>query len=79
MIKEKREIESLLERTYKANIGKIYNKRVKEQEFKVDDLILRKNEAIRGEPGDTLGPTWEGPYKVVETHSKGSYVLETME
>lgn len=47
--------------------------------MKVGDLFLRGNEVSHSEPRRKLGPTWEGPYRVVTTHCNDSYKLETME
>ena len=43
------------------------------------DLVLRRNEASRQESVGKMGPKWEGPYRVIEVRSNGSYLLETMD
>ena len=40
---------------------------------------MRMHEASLAEPLGKLSPTWEGPYKVVEAHEKGSYILEIID
>lgn len=47
--------------------------------MKVGDLVLHSNEVSHAEPRGNLGPTWEGPYKIVEAHRSESYELETLE
>ena len=53
---------------------------MKHREFKVGDLVLRKvtlatKDLIQGR----LGPTWEGPYKVVKFYKRGTYHLEKLD
>jgi hypothetical protein len=40
---------------------------------------MRMNEKSKAKPEGKLAPNWEGPYKVKEAYSGGSYVLETLE
>ncbi|KAI3739893.1 hypothetical protein L2E82_30305 [Cichorium intybus] len=79
LLEERRELASVRQARYKSNTERYYNRRVKGRAFKVGDLVLRKNEVSHAQPRGKLGPTWEGPYKVVEAHQNGAYVLETME
>ena len=51
---------------YQQKMAEYYNKRVKLRQLDIGDLVLRKvtiatKDLIQGK----LGPTWEGPYKVV--------------
>ena len=51
---------------YQRKMAEYYNKRVKLRQLNIRDLILRKvttatKDLIQGK----LGPTWEGPYRVV--------------
>ena len=51
---------------YQQKMAEYYNKRVKLRQLNIRDLILRKvttatKDLIQGK----LGPTWEGPYRVV--------------
>ena len=53
--------------TYKQRIACYFHKRVKEDRFKMGDLVLRRVFLNTREIGvGALGPTWEGPYKIVE-------------
>lgn len=64
---------------YKRVTKRYYNQMVKEKSFKVGEYVLRRNEASRAQPQGKLGPTWEGPYKIVEANQNRVYILETME
>ena len=57
-----------------------YNKRVKLKRLEVGDLVLRKVLTVTKDPNQgKLGPTWEGPYRVVHYSQRGSYHLETLD
>lgn len=73
---ERRELACVREAKYKEAMAK-YNK-VKINEFKPGDLVLRRNEASRAERIGKLQPNWEGPYKVVDATRVGSYRLSTL-
>ena len=65
---------------YQQKMAEYYNKRVKLRQLDIGDLVLRKvtiatKDLIQGK----LGPTWEGPYKVVHYSRWGSYHLETLD
>ena len=67
-------------RTYQQRMALYYNRRVKHREFKVGDLVLRKVTLATKDPTQgKLGPTWEGPYKVVKFHRRGTYHLEKLD
>ena len=56
-----------------------YNKRVKLRQLDIGDLVLRKVTPVTRDPTQgKLGPTWEGPYRVIHYSRRGSYHLETM-
>ena len=51
-----------------------YKKRVKLRRLNVGDLILRRvTPAMKDSTQGKLGPTWEGPYKVIHYSRQGSY------
>ncbi len=57
-----------------------HNAKVKARQFEVGDLVLRKVTLATKDPTQgKLGPNWEGPYKVIEIHRRGTYHLETMD
>lgn len=72
---ERRELAYVREAKYKEAMAKYYNDKVKANEFKPGDLVLRRNEASWTERIGKLQPNWEGPYKVVDATRTGSYRL----
>uniref|UniRef100_A0A2N9FT45 Uncharacterized protein n=1 Tax=Fagus sylvatica TaxID=28930 RepID=A0A2N9FT45_FAGSY len=67
-------------RVYQQRMARYYDRRVKHREFKVGDLVLRKVTFATKDPTQgKLGPTWEGPYRVVKFHRRGTYHLEKLD
>ncbi len=67
-------------RAYQQRKARYHDRRMKHREFKVGDLILRKVTLTTKNPTQgKLGPTWEGPYKVVKFHKRGTYHLEKLD
>uniref|UniRef100_A0A2N9FQ85 Uncharacterized protein n=1 Tax=Fagus sylvatica TaxID=28930 RepID=A0A2N9FQ85_FAGSY len=67
-------------RVYQQRMARYYDRRVKHREFKVRDLVLRKVTLATKDPTQgKLGPTWEGPYRVVKFHRRGTYHLEKLD
>ncbi|XP_075658878.1 uncharacterized protein LOC142628718 [Castanea sativa] len=65
---------------YQDLMAKHYNSRVKHQDFKVGDLVLRKVMGAARDPAQgKLGPNWEGPYKITSWLRNGTYHLETVD
>ncbi|GJZ43145.1 reverse transcriptase domain-containing protein [Tanacetum coccineum] len=79
LLEERIEIVAIREARYKQLVEKYYNKKVRHVQFKVGEFILRKNEASRAANTGKLGPTWEGPYKVIQAFQSGAYKLSNME
>ena len=51
---------------YRQKMAKYYNRRVKLRRLEIGDLVLRKVSIATIDPNQgKLGPTWEGPYRVV--------------
>ena len=51
---------------YQQKIVEYYNRRVKLKRFNIGDLVLRKVTPATKDPAQgKLGPTWEGPYRVI--------------
>ena len=51
---------------YQQKMAEYYNKRVKLRQLDIGDLVLCKVTMARKDPTQgKLGPTWEGPYRVV--------------
>ena len=62
---------------YQQRIAEYYNQRVKLRRFNIGDLVLRKVTPATKDPAHgKLGPSWEGPYRVVHYSRQGSYHLE---
>ncbi|GFY91031.1 hypothetical protein Acr_07g0012270 [Actinidia rufa] len=77
LLEEKREKAELRQAAYKNQVAKYYNQRVKHRSFLPGDLVLRKVTLSTREPNTgKLGPTWEGPYKVIKVSRPGTYWLE---
>ena len=65
---------------YQQNITEYCNKRVKLRRLDIGDLVLlRVTLAMKDSTQGKLGPTWEGPYKVINYSRQGSYHLESMD
>jgi len=65
---------------YQQKMAEYYNKRLKLKRLNIEDLILRRVTPATKDPTQgKLGPTWEGPYKVIHYLTQGSYHLETMD
>ncbi|GJZ07331.1 reverse transcriptase domain-containing protein [Tanacetum coccineum] len=78
VLEERREIAAIREAAYKKKLEKYYNKKVKPSTFKSGDYMLWLNSASQVEYTRKMGPTWEGPYKVLEADGKGAYVLSKL-
>ncbi|GJU46586.1 hypothetical protein Tco_1203852 [Tanacetum coccineum] len=79
LLEEQREIVAIREARYKQQVEKYYNKKVRHVQFKVGEFVLRRNEVSRAANTCKLGPTWEGPYKVIQAFQSRSYNLSNME
>ena len=63
-------------RVYQQRMARYYDRRVKQ----VGDLVLRKVTLATKDPTQgKLGPTLEGPYRVVRFHRRGTYHLEKLD
>ena len=77
---EVREKASIRVTKYQQKMADYYNKRVKLRRLDIGDLVLRKlTPATRDFAQGKLGPSWEGPYRVVHYFRQGNYHLETMD
>lgn len=57
-----------------------HNTRVKPRDFRQGDLVLRLATGPRKDRSEgKLAPTWEGPFKIIETVGKGAYRIKTIE
>ena len=63
---EVRENASIRVTKYQQKMADYYNKRVKLRRLDIGDLVLCKvTPATRNSSQGKLGPTWEGPYRVI--------------
>ncbi|GKE84617.1 reverse transcriptase domain-containing protein [Tanacetum coccineum] len=74
LLEERRELASLRNARYKTQTKRYYNNKVKHNQFKIGDFVLRKNKASRQEGKRKLDPNWEGPYQVTGTKCAGTLV-----
>ena len=77
LLVEKRECADVQQASYKHKVTKYYNKRVKHMSFLPGNLVLKdvilSTKKLNVEK---LGPTWEGPYRVIKVSRPGTYWLE---
>ena len=65
---------------YQQKMAEYYNKRLKLRKLNIGDLVIRKvMQATKDPTQRKLGPTWEGPYKIIHYLRQGSYHLETVD
>ena len=65
---------------YQKKMADYDNKRVKLRRLNIGDLVLRKVTPTTKDPTQgKLGPTWEGPYKIIHYSRQGNYHLEAID
>ena len=65
---------------YQKKMADYDNKRVKLRRLNIGDLVLCKVTPATKDPTQgKLGPTWEGPYKIIHYSRQGNYHLETID
>ena len=65
---------------YQQKMKKYHNQRIKLRRFNPDNMVLQKvSQSIKDPTQGKLGPTWEGPYKVVHYSRRGSYYLKDLD
>lgn len=75
LLEEKRNQARIREAKYKEAMTKNYNARVRKTQSCIGDLVLRNNEASRLEKARKLEARLEGPDRVVDALSKGTYPM----
>ena len=76
LLDEKREAARGRAAIYQQKVAKFYNKNVRLRQFQEGDLVLRKVNQSTKKPADgVLGPSWEGPYRVLHAFGNGAYKL----
>ena len=77
---EVREQASIRLTKYQLKMAEYYNKRVKLRRLDIRDLVQCKVTTATRDPAQgKLGPTSEGPYRVIHYSRQGSYHLETID
>ena len=71
LLEEKRHKAHLHNLQNKQRVSRFYNAKVKARNLQLRDWVMK--EVIP--PPTTLHPTWEGPYKIVEVVSPGTFYL----
>ena len=74
LLDEKTERTKICQASYKHQVAKYYNQRIKHKSFLLGNLVLRKVILAIKEPNaGKFGPTWEDPYKVVKVSKPRIY------
>jgi ribonuclease HI len=78
LLPEKREEATVRMAAYQQKSAQYFNKKVRPRSFKLGDWVLRRVTIATKNPTEgKLGPTWEGPYQVIQNHRQGAYHLQT--
>lgn len=73
-INERRDESQLRLAAYQRKMTKYYNSKVKKRSFRINNLVLQKLFLSSKEPYvGTLGPNWEGLYRIREELRPGTY------
>ncbi|GFY91135.1 hypothetical protein Acr_07g0013310 [Actinidia rufa] len=79
LLAERRECAEVRQEAYKHQVVNYYNKKFKHMSILPDDLVLREVTLSTKELNiGKLGPTWEGPYRVIRGSRPKTYWLEDM-
>ena len=77
---ELREATTVRIASYQQRITNLYNKHVKQQAFRVGDLVLRSVfENTADLAAEKFQRNWEGPYKIIRLGAAGSYALNKLD
>ena len=79
LLEERRDVARLRTAAYQQRSARYYNCKVRHRVLRIGDLVLRRVTLNTKEQGaGSLGPTWEGPYKIVKVVRPGTFKLEDM-
>lgn len=73
IVEERRERVAIRMETYQSRVVRSYNKRVRARDFQIGDLVMKKVNPS-GDVGK-LEARWEGPFKIVQRVSSGTFYL----
>ena len=77
LLEERQDVARLRTTAYQQRSARYYNSKVRHRILRIGDLVLRKVTLNTKEHGvGSLGPTWEGPYKIVKVVRPGTFKLE---
>ena len=80
LLEEKREQALKCAKDYQRKTARYYDRKVRPNSFKLDNLMLKILLPIRKDPTHgKLGPNWEGPYIVSRIIRPSNYELQTEE
>ena len=80
LLEEKQEQALKHTEDYQQKTARYYDRKVRPNNFKPGDLVLKKLLPARKDPTQgKLGPNWEGPYIVSRIIRPGNYELQTKE
>ncbi|GAA0186791.1 hypothetical protein LIER_34079 [Lithospermum erythrorhizon] len=71
-------IEPFINAEKKHLMARTYNRRVKNKQFKVGDLVLRLYSITHPKKKDKLSPKWKGPYRISCMLGPSTYEIKTM-
>lgn len=78
-LEEKRDESQVKLASYQRKMMRYYNAKVKKRVFRIGDLALRRVFPSAKDPGTgTLGPNWEGPYRITAEIRPGTYEIENL-
>ncbi|KAG8391209.1 hypothetical protein BUALT_Bualt01G0164000 [Buddleja alternifolia] len=66
-----------MENTSNIRIAAAFDRRVLNRELQMRDLLLQRADILK--PVGNLRPKWEDPFKIVQVHSRGAYMIEDMD
>ena len=64
---------------YQKRIARAYNKKIKPENIKERDLVLKLTRPIMTDPRGKFKPNWKGPFLVKKLFSKGATILFDLE
>ena len=79
LLEERRDQAAVWAVAYQQRSARYYNSKVRHRVLRLGDLVLKKVLQNTKEQGSgSLGPTWEGPYRIIKVVRPGTYRLEDM-
>ena len=74
LLEERRDVARLRTAAYQQKSARYYKSKVRHRVLRIGDLVLKKVMLNTKEQGaNSLGPTWERPYKIVKVVRLGTF------